>query len=98
MNGDSFVQGAMTKYWTFARGGAWRNPKPTGGLYVCEQCGLDARSGNDSTLTLQVVTAIELTPTDVCADSAACNRSSTCRLQPLTRLSALLASTVTTPA
>ena len=71
MNGDSFVQGAMTKYWTFARGGAWRNPKPTGGLYVCEQCGLDARSGNDSTLTLQVVTAIELTPTDVCADCGA---------------------------
>ena len=47
--GDNFVQGAMTKYWTFARGGAWRNPKPTGGLYVCEQCRLDARSGNDST-------------------------------------------------
>ena len=43
----------MTKYWTFARGGAWRNPKPTGGLYVCEQCRVDARSGNDSTLTMQ---------------------------------------------
>ena len=31
----------MTKYWAFARGGAWRNPKPTGGPYVCEQCRLD---------------------------------------------------------
>ena len=61
----------MTKYWTFARGCAWRNPKPTGGLYVCGQCGLAARSGNDSTLTLQAVTAIELTPTDVCADCGA---------------------------
>ena len=66
--GDNFVQGSMTKYWTFARGSAWRNPKPTGGLYVCEQCRLDARSGNDSTLTLQAVTVIELAPTDVCAD------------------------------
>ena len=52
-------------------GGAWRNPKPTGGLYVCEQCRLDARSGNDSTLTLQAVTAIELVPTDVCDDCGA---------------------------
>ena len=26
--GDNFVQGAMTKYWAFARGDAWRNPKP----------------------------------------------------------------------
>ena len=69
--GDNFVQGAMTKYWAFARGGAWRNPKPTGGLYVCEQCRLDARSGNDSTLTLQAVTAIELVPTDLCDDCGA---------------------------
>ena len=61
----------MTKYWTFAQGGAWRNPKPTGGLYVCEQCGLAARSGNDSTLTLQAVTAIELAPVDICADCGA---------------------------
>ena len=61
----------MTKYWAFARGGAWRNPKPTGGPYVCEQCRLDARSGNDSTLTLQAVTAIELVPTDVCDDCGA---------------------------
>ena len=53
----------MIQHWTFARGGAWRNPKPTGGLYVCEQCRLDARSGNDSTLTMQAVTAIELAPT-----------------------------------
>ena len=58
----------MTEYWTFARGGTWRNPKPTGGLYICEQCRLDAHSRNDSTLTLQAVTAIELAPTDVCAD------------------------------
>ena len=50
----------MTQYWAFARGGAWRNPKPTGGPYICEQCRPDARSGNDSTLTLQAVTAIEL--------------------------------------
>ena len=27
----------MTKYWAFARGGAWRNPKPKGGPYVCER-------------------------------------------------------------
>ena len=69
--GDNFVQGAMTKYWTFARSGAWRNPKPTGGPYVCEQCRLDARSGNDATLTLQAVTVIELAPADVCADCGA---------------------------
>ena len=69
--GDNFVQGAMTKYWTFARSGAWRNPEPTGGPYVCEQCHLDARSGNDATLTLQAVTVIELTPADVCADCGA---------------------------
>ena len=61
-DGDTCGQGAMTQYWAFARGGAWRNPKPPGGLYVCEQCRLDARSGNDSTLTLQAVTAIELGP------------------------------------
>ena len=61
----------MTKYWAFARGGAWRNPKPTGGPYVCEQCRLDARGGNDATLTIQAVTTIELTPTDVCADCGA---------------------------
>ena len=46
------AEGTMTKYWAFARCGAWHNQKPTGGLYVCEQCRLDARSGNDSTLTL----------------------------------------------
>ena len=33
--------------------------------------GLDARSGNDSTLTLQAVTTIELAPTDVCANCGA---------------------------
>ena len=36
------AEGTMTKYWAFARGGAWRSPKPTGGPYVCEQCRLDA--------------------------------------------------------
>ena len=61
----------MIQYWTFARGGAWRNPKPTGGPYVCEQCHLDAHSENDSTLTLQAVTVIELVPADVCADCEA---------------------------
>ena len=61
----------MTNYWAFAGGGAWRNPKPTGGPYVCEQCRLDARSGNDGTLTLQTVTIIELAPMDVCADCGA---------------------------
>ena len=58
--GDSFVQGAITKYWAFTRGGAWRNPNPTGGPYICEQCYLDARSGNDGTRPLQAVTVIEL--------------------------------------
>ena len=61
----------MTQYWTFARGGAWHNPKPTGGPYICEQCRLDARSGNDPTLTLQAVTEIELAPADVCGDCGA---------------------------
>ena len=65
------AEGTMTKYWAFARGGAWRNPKPTGGPYICEQCRLDARSGNDGTLILQTVTIIELVPTDVYADSGA---------------------------
>ena len=32
------------------------------------QCRLDVRSGNDSTLTPQAVTVIELVPTDVCVD------------------------------
>ena len=36
----------MIQHWTFARGGAWRNPKPTGGPYVCEQCRLDACGGH----------------------------------------------------
>ena len=61
----------MTKYWVFARGGAWRNPKPTGGPYVCEQCRLDACGGNDATLTMQAVTTTELAPADVCADCGA---------------------------
>ena len=61
----------MTKDWAFARGGAWRNPKPTGGPYVCEQCCLDACGGNDGTLTLQAITIIELAPADVCADCGA---------------------------
>ena len=52
----------MTKYWAFARGGAWRSPKPTGGPYVCEQSRLDACGGNDTTLTMQTVTTIELAP------------------------------------
>ncbi len=64
-------EGSRTKYWTFARGGAWRNPKPTGGPYVCEQCRLDACGGNDATLTMQAVTTIELTPADVCANCGA---------------------------
>ena len=63
--------GTMTQRWAFARGGAWRNPKPTGGPYGCEQCRLDACGGNDGTLTLQAVTIIELAPTDVCADCGA---------------------------
>ena len=61
----------MIKDWEFARGGAWRNPKPTGGPYVCEQCRLDACGGNDATLTMQAVTTIELAPTDVCTDCGA---------------------------
>ena len=43
----------MTQHWAFARGGAWRNPKPSGGPYVCEQCRLNSCSGNEGTLTLQ---------------------------------------------
>ena len=65
------AEGIMTKYWAFARGGAWRNPKPTGSPYVCEQCRLDACGGNDATLTMQAVTTIELAPADVCADCGA---------------------------
>ena len=61
----------MTKYWAFARGGAWRNPKTTGGPYVCEQCRLDACGGNDRTLTMQAVTTMELVPANVCANCAA---------------------------
>ena len=61
----------MTQHWAFARGGAWRNPKPTGGPYVCEQCRLDACGGNAATLTMQVVTIIELAPADVCTDCGA---------------------------
>ena len=61
----------MTNYWAFTRGGAWHNPKPTGGPYICEQCRQDARSGNDGTLTLQIATIIELAPMDVCADCGA---------------------------
>ena len=62
----------MTKYWVFTQGGAWRNLKPTGSPYVCEQCRLDARSGSNSTLTtLQAVTVIELASTDVCGDCGA---------------------------
>ena len=60
----------MVKYWAFARGGAWLNPEPTGGPYVCEQCRLDG-GGKDETLTLQAVTTIELAPTDVCDDCGA---------------------------
>ena len=65
------AEGTMTKYWAFARGDAWRSPKPTGGPYVCEQCRLDACGGNDRTLTMQAVTTIELAPADVCADCGA---------------------------
>ena len=65
------AEGTMIEYWGFARGGAWRNPKPTGGPYVCEQCRLDDCGGNDATLTMQAVTTIELTPADVCADCGA---------------------------
>ena len=70
-NGSLDLAGTMTKYWAFARGGAWRNPKPTGGPYVCEQCRLDACGGNDATLTMQAVTTIELAPADVCANCGA---------------------------
>ena len=65
------AEGTMTKYLAFARGGAWRSPKPTGGPYVCEQCRLDACGGNDRTLTMRAVTTIELAPADVCADCGA---------------------------
>ena len=65
------AEGTMTRYWTFARGGAGRNPKPTGGPYVCEQCRLDACGGNDRTLTMQAVTTTELALADVCADCGA---------------------------
>ena len=61
----------ITRYWAFARGGAWRNPKPTGGPYVCGQCRLDACGENDRTLTMQAVTTIELAPADVCAGCGA---------------------------
>ena len=70
-NGSLDLAGTTTKYWSFARGGAWRNPKPTGGPYVCEQCRLDACGGNDATLTMQAVTTIELAPADVCANCGA---------------------------
>ena len=50
----------MTKYWVFTQGGTWRNLKPTGTAYVCEQIRLDARSGNDASLTLEAVTTREL--------------------------------------
>ena len=65
------TEGTMPRYWALARGGAWGNPQPTGGPYVCEQCRLDACGGNDRTLTLQAVTTIELAPADVCADCGA---------------------------
>ena len=65
------AEGTITKYWAFARGGAWRNPKPTGGPYVCEQCRLEACGENDRTLTMQAVTTIELAPADVCANCGA---------------------------
>ena len=68
---DVRIMEGIMKHWTFARGGAWRNPKPTGGPYVCEQCRLDACGGNDATLTLQAVTTMELAPADVCADCGA---------------------------
>lgn len=61
----------MIQHWTFARGGAWRNPKPTGGPYVCEQCRLDACGGKEEPFTLQAVTTIELAPAGVCADCGA---------------------------
>ena len=70
-SGKTRKENHMTQYWVFTQGGAWRNPNPAGSPYVCEQCRLDARSGNDSTLTLQAVTTIELAPTDVCGDCGA---------------------------
>ena len=45
-------KGVKPKPYSSARGGAWRNPKLTGGPYVCEQCHLDACGGNDATLTI----------------------------------------------
>ena len=45
-------RGVKPKPYSSARGGAWRNPKLTGGPYVCEQCRLDACGGNDATLTI----------------------------------------------
>ena len=67
--GDSFVQTAMIEHWTFARGGAWRNPKPPGGLYICEQCRLAGSARNVRTyMLLLAVAEIELAPTDVCAN------------------------------
>ena len=69
--GDNFVQGDMTKYWVFTQGGAWRNLKPTGNPYICEQCRLDARCKSNPILTLQAVTEIELAPADVCGDCGA---------------------------
>ena len=61
--GDSFVQTAMIEHWTFARGGAWRNPKPTGGLYICEQCRLAGSARNVRTyMLLLAVAEIELAP------------------------------------
>ena len=59
------------KYWVFTQGGAWRNLKPTGSPYTCEQCRLDARSRSNPTLTLQAVTEIEVGPVDVCGDCGA---------------------------
>ena len=62
-------KGTMIKDWAFARGGAWRNPKPTGGrsLSASNAAWMPA-SGNDGTLTTEAVTTIELTPMDVCAE------------------------------
>ena len=62
---DVRIMEGIMKHWTFARGGAWRNPNHDGGPYICEQCRLDARSGNDGTLTLQAVIEIELAPADI---------------------------------
>ena len=62
------MQRAMTKYWVFTQGGAWRNLKPTGNPYICEQCRLAAFGRSNPILTLQAVTTIELAPKDVCGD------------------------------